>query len=74
VAGFLGAACLSTGIIDIVIAAQTVHGKSVETILSHIFQAEVIAVFTVGAAGTSTITDFVTELRLRIQFSQPTWQ
>jgi hypothetical protein len=52
VTGFLGAACLSTGIIDIVIAAQTVHGKSVETILSHVFQAEVISVFTVGAAGT----------------------
>ncbi|KAJ7437186.1 hypothetical protein FB451DRAFT_1417000 [Mycena latifolia] len=52
---FLGAACLSTGIIDIVIAAQTVHGKSVETILSHIFQAEVIAVFTVGAAADMAI-------------------
>ncbi|KAJ7884691.1 hypothetical protein B0H13DRAFT_2343602 [Mycena leptocephala] len=50
-----GAACLSTGIIDIVIAAQTVHGKSVETILSHIFQAEVIAVFTVGAAADMAI-------------------
>ncbi|KAJ6568682.1 hypothetical protein B0H19DRAFT_1256410 [Mycena capillaripes] len=47
---FLGAACLATGIIDIVIAAQTVHGKSIETILSHVFQAEVISVFTVGAA------------------------
>jgi len=55
VAGFLGAACLSTGIIDIVIAAQTVHGKSVETILSHVFQAEVISVFTVGAAADMAI-------------------
>ncbi|KAF7349889.1 ANK-REP-REGION domain-containing protein [Mycena venus] len=52
---FLGAACLSTGIIDIVIATQTVRGKSVETILSHIFQAEVIAVFTVGAAADMAI-------------------
>ncbi|KAJ7818642.1 hypothetical protein B0H13DRAFT_2378823 [Mycena leptocephala] len=55
VTGFLGAACLSTGIIDIVIAAQTVHGKSVETILSHVFQAEVISVFTVGAAADMAI-------------------
>jgi len=55
VTAFLGAACLCTGIIDIVIAAQTVHGKSVETILSHVFQAEVISVFTVGAAADMAI-------------------
>ncbi|KAJ7837217.1 hypothetical protein B0H14DRAFT_2792068 [Mycena olivaceomarginata] len=41
---FLGAACLSTEL-----------STSVETILSHIFQAEVIAVFTVGAAADMAI-------------------
>ncbi|KAJ7915399.1 hypothetical protein B0H13DRAFT_2270386 [Mycena leptocephala] len=48
--GILAAACLATGIIDVVMAVQTIHNKSIATILSHTFSGEVIGVFAVGAA------------------------
>ncbi|KAJ7792809.1 hypothetical protein B0H14DRAFT_3498824 [Mycena olivaceomarginata] len=47
---FLAAACLTTGIIDIIMAVQTISNLSLNTILSHKFSAEVISVFAVGAA------------------------
>ncbi|KAJ7302289.1 hypothetical protein DFH08DRAFT_75643 [Mycena albidolilacea] len=47
---FLAAACLTTGVIDIIMAVQTVSNLSLNTILSHEFSAEVISVFAVGAA------------------------
>ncbi|KAF7378271.1 ANK-REP-REGION domain-containing protein [Mycena sanguinolenta] len=52
---FLGAACLSTGIIDIVMAIQTISNPSLNTVLSHMFSAEVISVFAVGAAADLSI-------------------
>jgi hypothetical protein len=52
---FLAAACLTTGIIDIIMAVQTISNLSLDTILSHEFSAEVISVFAVGAAGASRV-------------------
>ncbi|KAJ6467877.1 hypothetical protein C8R45DRAFT_1019325 [Mycena sanguinolenta] len=52
---FLAAACLTTGIIDIIMAVQTISDPSLNTILSHVFSAEVISVFAVGAAADLSI-------------------
>ncbi|KAF7368364.1 ANK-REP-REGION domain-containing protein [Mycena venus] len=45
----LAAACLGTGIIDIVMSIQTISNLSISTVLSHKFSSEVISVFAVGA-------------------------
>ncbi|KAJ7818753.1 hypothetical protein B0H14DRAFT_3876876 [Mycena olivaceomarginata] len=47
---FLAVACLTTGVIDIILAVLTVSNLSLNTILGHKFSAEVISVFAVGAA------------------------
>ncbi|KAF7368366.1 ANK-REP-REGION domain-containing protein [Mycena venus] len=48
--GILSAACLTTGILDIFMARQSIHNTSIGAIVSRGCTGEVVAVFAVGAA------------------------